>query len=716
MPNLNILIMKKVEKPKKRQRYLFVQMLLAFMLFFSVNSVYSQDKKVHGTITDESNSPIPGVNILIKGTAVGTVTDIDGKYSLDLGNNENPTLVISYVGYLTEEVQVGSKTEISISMLPDLKSLDEVVVIGYGTQKKSDLTGAVASVSSSQLAKTSSTGTLQALEGKAAGVRIVPSSGMPGAAIYVQVRGVNTITKSSDYGSIPQPIYIIDGIQGDINTINPNDIEHIEVLKDASAQAIYGSSGGNGVVIVTTKQGTKNQKTKVEFSMYRGVQSNKLNVDMCNTEEFIKIYNSLEATKKSRITADPDTLPNTNWWNEISSKAVMEEYNLSVSGGSEKSASYLSLGYFNQDGVVDKTNYKRYTVRVNNTMEVNKKIKVGENIALSATRNQGNDGWGTPMGAINQSPISYVRDTSSSLTSEEANVRNIGWGGWAQPMFNTGNGNPVAGIYYFNTKKGTYAMNGNLFANVELIEGLTYNNNFGFGVNFYEMDDFHPYYFINTTQNNKVITVSRELDRTFKWEWQHVIDYKKTLFDLHNIDVMAAFEASEWFYKGLSGQADSLIANGVTPEYQFLGATLRKGGGVDAYAGGGMGHGSKYSYFGRLNYDFNNFIYAQFTYRYEGSTNFGKDYRFGGFPAFSAGLKFSEFEVVKNNVPYLSFGKVRFGYGHTGNDQIPGTKFSSQVKSESQYGYVFGGSGAAGSVSLAPGNSKLHWEDIITYN
>ena len=226
-------------------------------------------------------------------------------------------------------------------------------------------------------------------------------------------------------------------------------------------------------------------------------------------------------------------------------------------------------------------------------------------------------------------------------------------------------------------------------------QGLTYLI-ISFGVNFYEMDDFKPYYFINTTQNNKVIQVSRQLDRTFKWNWQHVLDYKMTLNKQHSIDVMAGFEASEWLYKGLSGQADSLLTNGATPEYQYLDATLRDYGSEYSYAGGGMGHGSKYAYFGRLNYEYNNLFLAQVSYRYEGSTNFGKDHRFGGFPGFSAGFKFSELNGVKQNIPYLSFGKLRFGWGHTGNDQIPGDKFSSLAGVSAGYGYPLGGAGNAG--------------------
>jgi TonB-dependent starch-binding outer membrane protein SusC len=708
--------MKPVKIPGRIFQHFNRKMLIGLLLFFVTNLMYAQEQKVQGVITDDTDNPIPGASIIIKGTKTGTVSDVDGKFSIDLTGNENPVLIISYIGYLDEEVTVGTQTELIIQLLPDLLSLDEVVVVGYGVQKKSDLTGAVATVSSEQLVKTPSIGTVQALQGKAAGVQVFNSSGMPGASITVRVRGINTITAADEWSGVAGPIYIIDGIPGDINSINQNDIDHIEVLKDASAQAIYGSSGGNGVIIVTTKQGAKNQKAKVEFSMYQGIQSNDISVEMCNTREFIEIYNTLDATSGNPIEADPDTLPSTNWWEEISNNAVMADYNLQITSGTESSTSFFSLGFLNQDGVVEKTNYDRYNIRVNNSFNIYKRVTIGENISLSATRFSGNDGYGSPMGAINQSPISYVRDTSSDLTSQQLSDRNIGWGGWGQPLFNTGTGNPVAGIYYDNNKKGSYRMAGNLFANIEILKGLTYNTNFGFDVNFYEEDNFKPYYFINTTQNNSIVQVYRKLDRNFSWNWQHIVDYKKTLAEKHEIELMAGFEANEYLGKSLSGNADSLLKNGATPEYQYIDATLRSEGSLYYKPTGGYGHGSGYAYFGRVNYQFSNLLLAQFTYRYDGSTKFGPGHRFGSFPAFSAGFKFSELDVIKNNLAFLSFGKVRFGWGKTGNDNIPSDKFYSLVRANAENGYPIGGLGTPGGIALAPGNPELHWEDITTYN
>ncbi|HOT14774.1 MAG TPA: SusC/RagA family TonB-linked outer membrane protein, partial [Bacteroidales bacterium] len=259
-------------------------------------------------------------------------------------------------------------------------------------------------------------------------------------------------------------------------------------------------------------------------------------------------------------------------------------------------------------------------------------------------------------------------------------------------------------------------MAGNLFANIELLKGFTYNNNFGFDINFYEEDDFKPYYYITSTQNNSVVQVYRKLDRNFSWNWQHVLDYKTTLFDKHNIDLMAGLEANEYLGKTLSGNADSLLKNGATPEYQYIDATLRQTGSTYYYAKGGYSHQTGYAYFGRLNYEFNNLFLAQFTYRYDGSTKFGPGHRFGSFPAFSTGFKFSELDFVKNSLPLLSFGKIRFGWGKTGNDGIPSNKFYSLVGASAENGYPLGGTGTPGGIALAPGNSQLHWESITTYN
>lgn len=708
--------MKKTEKPEEVFRHFKKKMFTALLMLFVMNIINAQEHIVQGVITDESKMPIPGANIVIKGTSTGTISDTEGKFSLDFTGYENPVITISFVGYLTEEVVIGTQTEINVQLVPDLLSLDEVLVVGYGVQKKSDLTGAIATVSKEQISKTPSTGIAQALQGKAAGVQVFNNSGMPGAGITVRIRGINSITLVND--KVGEPLYIIDGIEGDINSINPNDIEHVEVLKDASSQAIYGSSGGNGVILITTKQGSQNQKTKIDFSMYRGVQTNYINVDMCDTREWIQMYNSLPINLTHPITADPDTLPNTNWWNEISHDAVMEEYNLTVTSGTKNSTSLFSLGYLNQDGVVKKTEFKRYTIRVNTSTRISDRITIGENINLSATRQRGlydNSSWGSVVAAsLQTSPICYVRDTT--VSPGVASARNIGWGGWGSPYFGAGVGNPAVSIYYDNRKTGTYRGAGNLFANVEIVKGLTYNQNLGLDVNFYESDNYHPYYNVAVVMQNLIPMVDRELDRHFKWDWQHVLNYKTTLLDDHAIDLMVGFEAQEYQGKTLFGKADSLIKGGATPEFQVINATLRSKGSDYYLANGTAYHDASYAYFGRVNYQYKNMFLAQFSYRYDGSTKFGPKYRYGSFPGFSTGFKFSELDVIKNNLTFLSFGKIRFGWGITGNDHIDAAKFYSLVDQLPKFGYVFSGTDVPGAVALAPGNQELHWETITTYN
>lgn len=390
--------MKLAQVLKKNVRHFKKKMFMGLLILFAMNVIYAQERMVQGLITDEAKVPIPGANVVIKGSTTGILSDAQGKFSLKVPS-ANTIFVISFMGYETQEILIGAQTSVEIQLKEKTTELEKVVVIGYGVQKKSDLTGAVASVSSGELAKTPGSGVIQDLQGKAAGVQIFNNSGMPGASIQVRVRGVNTITRKDDYSDVPGPIYVIDGVPGgDINTINPNDIEHIEVLKDASSQAIYGSSGGNGVVLITTKQGSKNQKAKIDFTMYQGIQSNDIRVKMCDTRDFIKIYNSLDATSTHRITANPDTLPNTNWWNAISHSAVKEEYNLNITSGTSNSTSLFSLGYLNQNGIVDKTDYSRFNIRVNTTYDIGKHIKIGENVNLSATRNRGqydNSSWGS---------------------------------------------------------------------------------------------------------------------------------------------------------------------------------------------------------------------------------------------------------------------------------------------------------------------------------
>jgi TonB-linked SusC/RagA family outer membrane protein len=397
----------------------------------------------------------------------------------------------------------------------------------------------------------------------------------------------------------------------------------------------------------------------------------------------------------------------------------MEDYNFSTTTGTKNSALLFSLGYLNQDGIVDKTGYQRYTMRVNSESKLSERIKIGENLNLSATHNTGqydNSSWGSAVnGALTTSPICYVRDNSSMSESEKV-AKNIGGEGFGLPWYGAQVSNPEVGIYYNNRSTGTYRAAGNLFLEIEFIKNLTYTTRFGGDINFYEMNNFTPHYVVSVPiLATGQALVERELDQNITWNWQHVLDYKNTFLNDHKVDIMAGFEANEWNEKTLYGKADSLYGGGTVPQFQYISSTQRSVGSANYLAQGTAYETSNMAYFGRINYEFKNIFLAQFSYRYDGSSNFGYDHFFGSFPAFSAGFKFTELDFVKNNLKFISFGKIRYGWGETGNSNIqPNHVYSSVVSPTGTYGYVFGGNLTTGSVPGAPGNTDLHWESMVT--
>ena len=318
---------------------------------------------------------------------------------------------------------------------------------------------------------------------------------------------------------------------------------------------------------------------------------------------------------------------------------------------------------------------------------------------------------------LSTSPICYVRDTEP-MSDNLKNIRHIGGDGFGFPWYGAQVSNPEVGIYYSNRQTGTYRAAGNVYAEIELLKNLTYTTKFGGDINFYEMDDFLPEYVVTSPiLANKIAMVQRQLDKNVSWNWQHVLDYKNTFFEDHKIDIMAGFEANEYIQKTLYGQADSLFLNGDLPQFQYISATQRSTGSANYYATGSGNQSTGMAYFGRINYEYKNLILAQASYRYDGSSNFGYQHYFGSFPAFSLGLKFTELEFFKDNLQFISFGKLRYGWGETGNSIIPANKIYSLVSPPtSNYGYVFGNTLTTGSAPLAPGNPDLHWESMKTNN
>jgi TonB-linked SusC/RagA family outer membrane protein len=667
---------------------------------------------IRGNIKDENSNPLPGVTILEKGTNNGTTTDIDGNFIISVP--ADAVLVVSYVGYLTEERAVREKEEINITLVPDIVSLGDVVVIGYGTIKKSDLTGAVASVKSEDLKNMPVTRVDDALQGKAAGVMVLQNSGQPGNAPVIRVRGLATVNGGN-------PLIVIDGISGgSLADLNPNDIESMEVLKDAASQGIYGSAGGNGVILITTKRG-RSGGLKANLDMFWGWQKPWKKMDVADAQEYAAIYNQYQESKGKSDWFPYDAatgtylnhndsltpLPNTNWQDEIFRTALMQNYNLSMTGGSEKSNVYFSLGYSSQDGTVKRTSDDRYTIRINSDYQVFKRIKIGETMSIlrnvSSTQDERNE-YNSPVSTALQMlpfvPV-FATDGSGNYAYRESGISsNIK--------------NPMAQIAYNNNKTIANSFFGSLNLSIEFLKGLTYDNRFGF--NYYNSDytKFIPSHVIgnnneaSSSQSVAVNEFQERVDNNYGWQWQNYLTYDFTLLNKNHFTLVAGMESGYTRLSYVRGIASGVFNNSEQMQNFFGTSDLGQLYGKPTEISG-------YAYFGRLSYDYAGIFLLQANFRRDYSSKFGPNNRVGNFPAISAGIKFSEFAFIKN-LNLIDFGKIRVGYGETGNSDIQPFLYINSYGSLGMNNYPFGGTTQSGAGLLTAANPDLKWETVVTEN
>ncbi len=663
------------------------------------SAVEQPGKTITGKIITAEGEELPGVNIIIQGTSLGTVTDVDGNFSLDVpGENLSGKLQISYVGYLTEVVDMAGQTEINVTMIPDLQQLEEIVVVGYGVQKKSDLTGAIASVSGEKLSEVAVSGIDMALQGRAAGVYVTSESGAPGSDVVIEVRGVSSINKND-------PLYVIDGAPSShwaISAINPADIESIEVLKDASSAAIYGASGGTGVILITTKKGEKG-KVKAELDYYFGLQNAHRRVDMCNTEEFFSIYNDIMPPARQWSDSMLVGLPNVNYQDLLYEDAPMHSVNLSVSGGNEASTYRFSAGYFYQGGVVPPSKYTRLNLRMNSSHKIAKRITFGENIALSNETYYGYENWRINHGY--NSPISQAIQMHPFVEPYDSA------GHWStSPLSNVTN--PFVEVDNTDRELPEYRFIGDLNLQIDIIKGLFYKTVLSADLNMRHDRDFVPEYFFNPTKNNPQSQLKRRDERTYSWAWSHVLQYDFSLFSDFNFSLMGGFSADYYLYEWEEGTRYELINE--TREMHYFDASLNEGSIV---LNGGGNDVAGYGYFGRTNIDYRGKYLFTFNIRKDYSSKFGPEFRSGVFPAFSAGWKFSEEEFMKN-LPFLSFGKIRAGWGQMGNSNIDPYKYIALVRAENVYAYAIDNTMPPHTGASLHGipNRALHWEAMNSTN
>lgn len=646
------------------------------IVIFSITA-FAQSRKITGTVTDEETGEgLPGVTVLIKGSSLGTITDLDGNYSITL-DGENPILVFSFVGYLAKEVPANSSSVLDVKLGLDIQTLDEVIVTGYGTQKKSVVTAAISKIDATDLARNKDLRIEQALQGRAAGVVIMNNSGQPGDNLTIRIRGTGT------HGD-PDPLFIVDGLPMEkegMDYLNPADVTSIEVLKDGASSSIYGARGANGVVIITTKQGKKGQKMSVSYDGFYAVQNPWRKLDMLNAEEYIMIINEA-ADNDGR--ANPifsasaiDTMRwDTDWQDEMYYKnAPKMSHSVSFTGGSDNGTYSSSINYYSQDGIVGKgkSNFERITFRLNTMKSLNDRVTIGSNtnlINITTRGIEGNSQFGTGIiQALNMPPIVPVQYDN---------------GKWGAPnQFGIGLqeiSNPVAMLSYLNREATSHKALGNVFAEIEIIKGLKFKTNYGSEIAYVKGASYTPVYELDPTHRNLINQANRSIDQYVRWNLDNTLTYTRNI-GRHNASIMAGTTHFRSYSETLSGTKDSLIFDDF--QHAYLNNSLQVRGQVS----NGYSDHRLLSYFGRLSYDFDERYMVQFQFRRDGSSRFGPLNKYANFYSMSTGWVFTrEAFFPENNI--LEFGKLRFSWGQNGNEAIGDFRYNALI--ENGLHYFFG--------------------------
>lgn len=671
--------------------------LTTVMMLLGIFFADAQSEKVSGRITDANNGePLVGVSVGVKGSLAGTVTDASGRFTLTAGRGD--TLAISYIGYNKLNYVISNGEPVHIRLKQNFSQLDQVVVIGYGEMKKSDLSSAQVTVTAKQLDRTINTTFDQALQGRAAGVYVSSSSGQPGAAPSVIIRGLGTLTQSA------QPLYVIDGVQirpsgvsddpnnhpqgfsNELSTINPSDIATINILEGPSATAIYGAAGANGVVLITTKRGTAGA-TKITVSSTIALQDKPKHIAVMNLPQYAKFRNEMAAaggTATDPSFADPSILgPGTDWQNALYRRTLLQQDQFSLSGGTQQTTFYLSGQYFNQEGIAPGSGFERYTTRLNVDNQTRKWLKIGANLNTGYTTEKVNTtNAGIIQLALQQNPSIPVKNPDGT------------WGGPTNTQFQYSN--PIMLATINNDYDKRLELMGGVYADITPVKGLTIHNDFNTNVEYFNYYTFHPGY----TAGGYVVpqtaaTSSRTATNNYWWSVNNRVQYQ---FDLGKNDftLMASHEAQAWTYESLFGWRQNFVTNEVQ---ELSGGDATNISNVQNNSS--KSAGSQESYFGRLNYVYNNKYILQATYRADGNSNFGANNRWGYFPSLSVAWRISQEKFMKS-LPAVNDLKLRFEIGESGNAGGAGGVYAALQTVPTPWGTGF--------LSQKFPNPNLKWE------
>lgn len=660
--------------------------------------------QVEGTLTDaETGEPIIGATVMLAGTQQGTITDIDGSFSLPDADPQRAVLVLTYIGYQSMQVPVEGRSNLQLKLQPEASLLEEVVVIGYGTSKRSNISGAVSSISAEEIAESPITRVEQALQGRTAGVQVAQVSGSPGSPLTVRIRGAGTINNSD-------PLYIVDGVPVDgIDYLSPNDIASINVLKDAASAAIYGARGANGVVLITTRSGEKVQQGRITYDGYTGWQQPWKMLDLMTAREYAIISN------ESRINAglaplpelqNPDLLgEGTNWQEAIFVNAPQQSHQLTLQTGGEQSNLAVSGSYFDQEGIVggEKSGFERYTARVAGSAGIKPWLKVGSNLNFTYLQRNflpENNEFTTPVvRALNMDPVTPIRKAD---------------GTYAYSIYSdTDITNPVNAIENTHSSWTSHRAVGSIFAEFSILKGLNLRSAYSVDATFAEQRGFNPLFDLSNDpvlgdapagERNLVNSVFLGNNIWRNWQWENVLTYQPELSGDHAATFTLGTTALRNRFDFSGGSNTDLPSN--DPDDAYLSNTISPIESQGAY--GGADESSLLSFFGRANYDLRDRYLFTATLRVDGSSRFGANNRFGYFPSVSAAWVMSREDFWNSDA--ISFAKLRASWGRNGNDRIGNYGFTTVVNAGQNYTFGTDERITNGAVPLVPANPDLRWE------
>ncbi|PHS51556.1 MAG: SusC/RagA family TonB-linked outer membrane protein [Lutibacter sp.] len=674
--------------------------LLFICTLLSSSNLLAQ--KVTGIVSDK-NDLLPGVNVIVKGTLNGTSTDYDGKYSLE-NVEATSVLVFSYMGYITKEIAVNGSEIINVIMIEDSQSLDEVVVVGYGTQKKSDVTGAITSVNIKTFEKTVSPYATQALQGLVAGVSVTSNTGAPGEGAQIRIRGIGSITGGNT------PLYIVDGVptKNAMDYLSPLDIENISVLKDAASSAIYGSRANNGVVIITTKKGKKGSAGKITFSSLIGVQKEGKLTEMTNTAQYVELYNESAVNDNALLPADQvilhrkiigseyaQTLSDVNHLDEIFRDASLKQYHLGFSGSSENTTYNISGGYFNQEGILLGSSYEKITGKVSLNTELKSWMSVGVNLNVYKDETQIVGSSGDGFGGNGGSAVRYAFFRTPAIPVYDSNGEYVDLPDF--PGFFGDGYNPVGLLNNQDNRRNNNGLFGDINFRFKISDQISLTSTFGLDRSNFKQRRFNKTWgTVDRINNPNSLAITTNL--ISNWSMSNVLNYNQTFNEVHNFSAVLGAET-------IGNKTEIVLATDrdFSDQNRLL-VSLGNGNGIKTNYES-VGESRLQSFFGRVNYNFNEKYFVSSLIRRDGSSKFKEGNRWGTF--YSASLGWRVDKDFFKDVDVLSSWMLRLGYGSVGDQEIPNFAYLELIGND--FNYPFGNVSQSGSTTVSLGNENLRW-------